>query len=615
MKFIRWFFGLTLCLISIGFFTGDAVTGGFIFLAFGLLFLPPVTKVLFKKKTVDNNQLTNLPNVKTQPTTTTNNIQQSSNTLTSRVSSNTHTSQQQREPINYDPRQIQRQGIQLLESINILNSTKNLDTLIGRYEFISKMYSEFVNASYNDRYVSDIQVSIDQYKTMYYDKILRDFELKLIVKPNNEDLKDYYSGCLFICFDGFYQEQINQIATLKKDDAKQKRKEKIVEVGNQTISEFQKNGSNNERFKLLLASLKEKINNIDNAETTSTVETKPKISKAEKPTVMLNNNPVSADNPLLYLETLNYTDLPKSILENIDKVRTLSQWIELGLKPSKKDFAGRWYGEIKRQERFFTFQEAKHSNHRKAFETGKRITSKPYYIKTLVEQGIPLEDFLDSGEDLKHFVNADNFYEEKKYSEALTEIELALQTRINDDYTKLKKLIQIKLGNEDVVEQEFKKHEFDIDSPIHTGEIYDWFAALIKNKKYQRVVFYILQTIDTLDKLSNGVIKPKIYAQQQGSFYVYDKEKFQTNIHKAFTDLSSIEHNDDAVKMLELYTKVYIGKETKPLESVADIYEKWQLKDKAAELYKQSLSKLGDEDKPRVRARLTKKIDELSIQQ
>jgi hypothetical protein len=59
--------------------------------------------------------------------------------------------------------------------------------------------------------------------------------------------------------------------------------------------------------------------------------------------------------------------------------------------------------------------------------------------------------------------------------------------------------------------------------------------------------------------------------------------------------------------MLELYTKIYIGKETKPIESVADIYEKWQLKDKAHELYKQSLNKLGNEDKPRVRARLTKK--------
>jgi TM2 domain-containing membrane protein YozV len=174
----------------------------------------------------------------------------------------------------YVPMQIQRQGLQLLESTNILNTTKNLDTLIGRYDFVSKMYDDFVKASHNKRYTSDIQVSIDQYKTMYYDRILKDYELQLLVQPDHNNLTDYYSECLFNCFNGFYKEQIEQIENLKRDDAKQRRKEKVVEIADKTISEFDKNGSDNNRFKPMLNSLREIIDNLDSRERKPRTETK-----------------------------------------------------------------------------------------------------------------------------------------------------------------------------------------------------------------------------------------------------------------------------------------------------------------------------------------------------
>lgn len=175
---------------------------------------------------------------------------------------------------NYVPMQIQHQGLQLLESINILNTTKNLDTLIGRYEFVSKMYDDFVKASHNKRYVSDIQEAIDQYKLMYYDKILKDYELQLLVQPDHDNLTDYYSDCLFNCFNGFFKEQMEQIEKLKRDDAKQGRKEEVVEIADMTISEFDKNGSDNDRFKPMLNSLREIIDNLDSRERKPLAETK-----------------------------------------------------------------------------------------------------------------------------------------------------------------------------------------------------------------------------------------------------------------------------------------------------------------------------------------------------
>lgn len=321
----------------------------------------------------------------------------------------------------------------------------------------------------------------------------------------------------------------------------------------------------------------------------------------------------SQDNTLVFLETLNFEELPKSVIKHIDIVRTISQWNEFGLKP-KKDQYGRW-NDIKRQERYFEFVGASATNprHKISLETGKRITKKPYFIKALVEQGIPLEDFVDNGEDLKHFIKADDLFVEKQYEEALTEIELAISIRATSDYKELKKDIQVKLGNEDIIDQQFKKHEFDIDSPIHTGEIYEWFKAYFKNKSYSKIIAQIEKTNLILDNLASGIIKPKIYGQQQSSFYVYDKEKFHNNISKIF-DFNSmqLEQTDDTTKLLELFIRLYSGKEIKPLESIADIYDQWQLNDKALGLYQLCLDKLAGEEKPRVKARLAKKMDELS---
>ncbi len=319
------------------------------------------------------------------------------------------------------------------------------------------------------------------------------------------------------------------------------------------------------------------------------------------------------DNTLVFLETLNFIDLPKSVINNIDIVRTVSQWNELGFKPKKKEYDG--WNDIKREERYFEFVGASATDpkHKASLETGKRITSKPYFIKTLVDQGVSLEEFVENGEDLKYFIEADNSFENKNYEKALQEIELALSIKTLDDYTELRKDIQVKLGNETTVEQQFQKHEFDIDSPIHTGEIYDWLKAFLKNKRFDRVVAYIKTTNDTLDKLSKGIIKPKIYGQQSGDWYTHKKEDFQKNIYRAFDiDLINLEQTEKSVEMLTLFINIYIGKEIKPIENVADLYVNWGLKEQALQLYNLCLTKLGDDDKPRVRARLAKKISALS---
>ncbi len=141
---------------------------------------------------------------------------------------------------NYQPAIIQRQGLQMLESINIISNTKNIDTSKGRFEFIKKMYDEFIKASFNRRYITDIQRSIDEYKRMYYDRVINDFELQLVIKPNFDNLHNFYSQCIFNTFIKYSEEQKQQIGKLKRENAKNNRREKIIEIGNEAIFELDK---------------------------------------------------------------------------------------------------------------------------------------------------------------------------------------------------------------------------------------------------------------------------------------------------------------------------------------------------------------------------------------
>ena len=243
-------------------------------LIIGLLLIPPVSKLLFTRKKTEkpHNQkpstleLFNITSKSTGNKTTEISLDINKENLIEFLVKKQKDRETEIKNFNYSPIQVQRQGLQLLESLSILNSTKNLDTLVGRYEFITKMYDDFIKASYNKRYLSDIQTSIDQYKSMYYDRILNDFELGLLVRPNDENLKDYYSQCLFSSFNEFYNEQSDQIETLKKEDAKERRTKKIAEIGNQTIAEFDKNGSANEKFRNQINDIRniiEKLNKVD----------------------------------------------------------------------------------------------------------------------------------------------------------------------------------------------------------------------------------------------------------------------------------------------------------------------------------------------------------------
>ncbi len=276
IKIIRWIIGIFLSIISLGGIFGGDIVAGLIMLVVGLVLLPPISRKLFGKKK-EEEELPEKITIKDVVSTSSKSVGKNKTEMTIDLNQenlvklyeqNQREREQEIKNFNYQPIQIQRQGIQLLESLNILHTTKNIDTLKSRYDFIQKMYDDFIKASHKKRYISDIQVAVDEYKTMYYDKIINDFELKLLVKPENENLTDYYSECLYNCFNQFVEEQEYQISNLKREDARKRRKGKIVSIANEIITEFDKNGSDKEKYRKYIKAIQDKRDTFNDNRTT-----------------------------------------------------------------------------------------------------------------------------------------------------------------------------------------------------------------------------------------------------------------------------------------------------------------------------------------------------------
>ncbi|MFC4633476.1 hypothetical protein ACFO3O_06135 [Dokdonia ponticola] len=312
----------------------------------------------------------------------------------------------------------------------------------------------------------------------------------------------------------------------------------------------------------------------------------------------------------VYLETGNYIELPKQILKYVDIVKPISEWHKIGIKPKKGKY-GKWKA-IKRSERYFGFYDAKlnKKEHKISLETGKRITKKPYFIKALNEQGIPLTDFVAYGEDLEYFIKAVDFFDNQEFENAQKEIDKALEIKRNEDYKELKIDIEIKLNNEQVVDEEFNKYKFDIDSAIHTGKFNDWLKVLINNNKYDKVIHFINQANKTLEKLISGEIEPKIYGKQSSDYYEYKKKQFNRNLIYIFDSKSSeLEKSENSIKLLELFLNLYSKEDFRPIEKIADQFGAWNLKKRATELYQECLKIIGNDNKPRIKSRIEKKME------
>ncbi|HEY9165104.1 MAG TPA: hypothetical protein VIS48_02980 [Candidatus Kryptonia bacterium] len=133
---------------------------------------------------------------------------------------------------------VQRAAVQALESLYIIASSKNLETIESRYNFllmIPQGLNESVtgtlrSAQNNPQYPTLIQGAISQHKTMYPNSILQDYQFSFLKNPDKFDLNEFYCTSLVNAMKRFSGARLAEIETLKNESAKTRRVAKIIET-------------------------------------------------------------------------------------------------------------------------------------------------------------------------------------------------------------------------------------------------------------------------------------------------------------------------------------------------------------------------------------------------
>jgi hypothetical protein len=120
---------------------------------------------------------------------------------------------------------------QLLESLDIMNTSKNVDIIIGRYEFVNKLTTGLAPHSLSPTYNKSFVAVVENYKQMYYDKTL--FEDQVTIAKNPQDkskLVNFYASSLIRALYMNVQNHNEAIISMKQKKAIQGRYDKIIEL-------------------------------------------------------------------------------------------------------------------------------------------------------------------------------------------------------------------------------------------------------------------------------------------------------------------------------------------------------------------------------------------------
>lgn len=131
----------------------------------------------------------------------------------------------------WDDRKLMAISFQFLESIHIIDNTKNLNTLTSRIVFIDSIFPDLKGTHVLPTYKLNIQDSINRFHKQYHDQTLGSELLDLLLEPDEYSLKVFYADSIHKCFLKYYESQMQEMEKLLRQSAIEKRIENIMKVG------------------------------------------------------------------------------------------------------------------------------------------------------------------------------------------------------------------------------------------------------------------------------------------------------------------------------------------------------------------------------------------------
>jgi len=129
---------------------------------------------------------------------------------------------------NY-PIDIPKIGLQVLETVYIINNTKDINIVISRYNFLLNIIGTLKLEENEPEYTAYTQMAVAQYNLIYNTRSLQDYQLEILSKPKTFDLKCFYCKALLNSIKRYCEEKENQINSLKSEDVKDILKTRVID--------------------------------------------------------------------------------------------------------------------------------------------------------------------------------------------------------------------------------------------------------------------------------------------------------------------------------------------------------------------------------------------------
>lgn len=117
---------------------------------------------------------------------------------------------------------------QFMESVQLIESTSNIDTLKGRIDFVKDLFKQIKNAYREDQnaYTRAFIKAREMIKRAY-PKYYSSYNTASLMSQTEADLCNFYGENIVRCFDDFRVKMLLEITKLKTDAAKKRRIENV----------------------------------------------------------------------------------------------------------------------------------------------------------------------------------------------------------------------------------------------------------------------------------------------------------------------------------------------------------------------------------------------------
>lgn len=158
---------------------------------------------------------------------------------------------------------IQRAGLQVLETAYIIGTSKNIDTIKSRYLFLVDKLEVLKKGQINSQYITYSQSSLESYKRAYFDKVVQDYQHALLYNPNEFNLTEFYCNSLGNAMKRYCLDEIEEISSMKRESAKVKRKAKAIDVLKSAKGELKNKCSSASSYSITLIELEKLVDLFD----------------------------------------------------------------------------------------------------------------------------------------------------------------------------------------------------------------------------------------------------------------------------------------------------------------------------------------------------------------